>query len=68
MVWNVMQFTDERIPKKMQHTKLEGKQPRGIPRTRRIDQIRKDIEMIGEKYEKKYNKTGSGRIEIEMSL
>jgi hypothetical protein len=30
---------EERIPKKMLHTKMEGKWPRGRPRTRCIDQI-----------------------------
>ena len=37
----VMRMTEERIPKKILHTKLEGKQPRGRPRTRWIDKIRK---------------------------
>ena len=44
----------------MLHTKLEGK-PRRRPNTRRIDQIRKYIEMRGENG-KKYKETGSGRI------
>ena len=33
--------------KKILHTKMEGKQPRGRPRTRWIDQIRKDLKMRG---------------------
>jgi hypothetical protein len=52
----------ERIPKKILHTKQEGKRPRGRPRTGSIDQIRKDIEMRG-KIGNKYKKIGSGRIE-----
>ena len=43
-----MQMQEERIPKKMLHIKMEGKRPRGRPRTRWIDQIRTDIEMRGE--------------------
>jgi hypothetical protein len=38
------------ICKKMLHTKTKGKQPSGIPKTRWIDQIRKDIEMRGKKW------------------
>ena len=48
---HLMQIGQERIPKKMLHTKLEGKQPRGRPRNRWIDQVRKDIEMRGENWE-----------------
>ena len=40
-----MQIGEERIPKKLLHTKMEVKWPRGRPKTRWIDQIRKDIEM-----------------------
>ena len=42
---HVMWMGKERIPKKMLHTKMEGKLSRGRPRTRWIYQIRKDIEM-----------------------
>ena len=35
----------------MLHRKIEGKLPRGRPRTRWLDQIRKDIEMRGENWE-----------------
>ena len=42
---------EERILKKMLHTKMEGKQPRGRLRTSRIDQIRKDIEVRRENKE-----------------
>ena len=47
MIW----MGEERILKKMLHTKMEGKPPRGRPRTRWIDQIRKDVEMRGENWE-----------------
>jgi hypothetical protein len=33
----------------MHNLKIEGKQPRGGPRTRWTDQVRKDIEMKGGK-------------------
>ena len=46
-----MWMEEERIPQKMLHTKMERKQPRGKPKTRWIDQIRKDIEMRGENWE-----------------
>ena len=42
-----MRMEEERIPKKVLHTKMEGKQPRERPRTRWKDQIRKDIELRG---------------------
>ena len=34
---HVMQMTEARIPKKILHTKMKGKQARGRPRTRLID-------------------------------
>ena len=40
-----MQIGEERILKKMLHTKMEGKRPRGRPRIRWIDQIRKGIDI-----------------------
>ena len=40
-----MLMREERIPMKMLHPKLEGKQPRETPRTTWIKQIRKDVEM-----------------------
>jgi hypothetical protein len=46
-----MRVTEERIPKKMLHTKMKGKQPRERPRSRWIDQIRKDIEIRRGKWE-----------------
>ena len=38
-------------PKKMLHTKVEVKRSRGRPRTTRMDQIRKGIEMRWENWE-----------------
>ena len=37
------------MPKKMLHAKMEGKRPRGRPKSRWIDHIRKYTEMKGEK-------------------
>ena len=42
---HVMRIGEERIPKKMLHTKMEGEPPRGRPQTRWKDKIIKDIEM-----------------------
>jgi hypothetical protein len=39
----VVQMTEERISKKMLHSNMDGKRPRVRPRTRWIDQIKKDI-------------------------
>ena len=46
-----MLMGEERIPKKILHKKMEGKSPRGKPRTRWINQIIKAIEMRGENWE-----------------
>ena len=54
-----MRMGEERISKTMLDTKMKRKRPRGRPRTRWIDQTRKDIEMRGE-IEKKYMKARSG--------
>ena len=48
---HVMHMGEDRLSKKMLHTKMEEKQPRGRPRTRWIDQIRKDIEKRRENWE-----------------
>ena len=48
---HVMQTRDERIPKKILHTQMEGKRPTGSSRIRWIDQIRKDMEIRGENWE-----------------
>ena len=42
-----MRLGEERIPKRNLPTKMEGRLPRRRPRTRWIDQIRRDIEMRG---------------------
>ena len=47
---DVMSMGEERIAKKMLHTKMGGKRPRRRPRTRWIDQIRMDLEMRGESW------------------
>ena len=52
-----MRVGEERTPKKILHTKMEGNRPRGRHRTK--------LEMIETRGEmrKKYKKIGSGRIE-----
>ena len=47
----MIQMEEERIPKKILHTEMEEKLPKGTPRTGWIDQIRKNIEMRGENWE-----------------
>ena len=47
----VMWMGEERIPKKMLHTKMEGKLPRKRPRTRWMAQILKYIEIRGGNWE-----------------
>ena len=55
---HVMRMTEERMPKNMLHTQMEGKLPRGRPRIRRIVQVRKVIEIKGSKWEEiQENKT-----------
>ena len=44
----------------MLHTKLEGERPKGRPRTGWINQIRKPIDMIGEKMERNTRKQEVG--------
>ena len=46
----MIQLREERIPKKMLQTKMEGKRPRGRPRTRWMDLIRKDIKIRDENW------------------
>ena len=40
-----MWMREERAPKKMLNTQMEGKRPTRRPRTTFIDQVRKDIQM-----------------------
>ena len=54
-----MEMREERIPKKMLHTKMEAKRPRGRPTIRWVE----DIDMRRKNWEKQ-KKTGSGRIEM----
>ena len=68
----MMLMTDEKIPKKMLYSQMEEKLPKGRPRTRWVDQIRKDIlvyksEGIGAN-RKKYKKTRSGRMDMAGDL
>ena len=51
MIWTCDAITEERMPKKMLHTKMMGKRPRGIPRTIWRDPIREYVEMRGENQE-----------------
>ena len=50
LIWfgQVMRMGEETIHKKMLHTKVEGRLPKGRPLTRRTEQIRNDIEMRGD--------------------
>jgi hypothetical protein len=43
-------MTDERIPKKTLEMKLRGRRPRGRPRTRWMDQVKRDMEKRGKKW------------------
>jgi hypothetical protein len=40
-------LADERIPKKMLEMKSRGRKPRGRPRTRWMDQVKRDMENRG---------------------
>jgi hypothetical protein len=41
---HVMHMVDDRIPKKMLEMKLRGRRPRGRPRTRWMDQVKRGKE------------------------
>jgi len=45
-----MRMADERIPKKMLEMKLRGRRPRGRPRTRWMDQVKREMEKRGKKW------------------
>ena len=47
------------------YTKMEGKRPKGRPRTREVHQIRKDIEIRGG-IGNKYKKIRTGRIDFSV--
>jgi hypothetical protein len=47
---HVMCMADERIPKKMLEMKSRGRRPRGRPRTRWMDQVKRDTENRGKKW------------------
>jgi hypothetical protein len=47
---DVMRMADERIPKKMLEMKLRERRPRGRPRTRWMDQVKRDMEKRGKKW------------------
>ena len=49
---HLMRITEERITKKILHTKTESKRPRKRPRTRRIDKIRNNIDIRGQNRKK----------------
>jgi hypothetical protein len=46
---HVMRMADEKIPKKMLEMKLRGRRPRGRPRTRWMDQVKREMEKRGKK-------------------
>ena len=62
-----MRITEDRIPKKMLNTKMEGKRLRGQSRNRLKYRIRKDIE-IKEGNGKKHQKIGRERREVTGKL
>jgi CRISPR/Cas system CSM-associated protein Csm5 (group 7 of RAMP superfamily) len=47
---HVMCMADERIPKKMLQMKLRGRTPRGRPRARWMDQVKRDVEKRWKKW------------------
>jgi hypothetical protein len=47
---HVMRMADERIPKKILEMKLRGRRPRGRPRTRWMDQVKRDMERRGKNW------------------
>jgi hypothetical protein len=47
---HVIRIADERIPKNMLEMKLRGRRPRGRPRTRWMDQVKREMEKRGKKW------------------
>jgi hypothetical protein len=47
---HIMCIADERIPKRMLDMKFRGRRPRGRPRARRMDQVKRDMEKRGKKW------------------
>jgi uncharacterized Fe-S cluster-containing protein len=47
---NVMRMADERIQKTMLEMKIWGRRPRGRPRTRWMDKVKRDAEKRGKKW------------------
>jgi hypothetical protein len=47
---HVMRMADERIPKTMLEMKMRGRRPRGRPRTRWMDKVKRDAEKRGKKW------------------
>jgi hypothetical protein len=47
---SLLGMADERIPKKMLEMKLRGRRPRGRPRARWMDQVKRDMEKRGKKW------------------
>jgi hypothetical protein len=59
---HVMRMADERIPKKMLEMKLRGRRPRGRPRTRWMDQVKRDMKKRVKKWTQvKGNRNGKTR-------
>ena len=52
--------------RKILHTKMEQKGPRGRPQTRLTDQIRKDIEMRGRNWEEIQEIGENRRLDISL--
>ena len=62
MVWHVMRMGENRIPKKMLHTKLEEKRPRGNQEPDGQTKLKR-IQKWDEKIGKEDKKAGNGRTE-----
>jgi hypothetical protein len=62
-------MADERIPKKMLEMKLRGRRPRGRPRTRWMDQVKRDMKKRGKKWTQvKGNRKWEDKEQMEISL